>query len=775
MKKYKSILAAVMMMTATLTAPFSAVNAEEAYTMNINIDLSAEKKAISPLIYGINQYSNDLSKVTATAVRQGGNRMTAYNWENNASNAGSDWKHSSDNNLSDSDEPADCVQVLSKEAEKYGIPYKFTTLQMAGYVAADKDGVVTEEEAAPSDRWNEVVFTKNAPFADTPDLTDGKVYMDEYVNYIVNTLGDSKSPTGIQGYSLDNEPVLWDHTHSRIHPQTLTIEELKNKSVEMATAIKKIDPNAEVFGPALYGYTAFDHLDDDDNSNEWENIKAENNYHWYLDCYLDQMKKASDEAGIRLLDVLDIHYYSESARVGVEDRLQSVRTLYEKGFVENSWIGQWCQENVPILPTVQKSIDTYFPGTKLAITEYNFGGEDPSGTISHAEALGCFADAGVYLATMWGGNPYQFSAINLYTNYDGKGSSFGDMLIPTKTEDVSLSSAYAAIKGDDQGTVTAMITNKDLENAENAVINLENADTSYEAAAVYAVYGDSADIRLIDIVENVKDNAVNVELPAYSAAMVVITDDASDFEGLELYDPDKFVKKTETFEDIENMINDNGYVEVPISDPEHLVRIDITADVTSSAGSSWGTAGCAVCINAVDSEGTKFWTSKSYSLGLGKGSFASVEFDGTLTNEEEVVNAVVADGKIELQKWWDASEKAEGDIEDIISVEYKKIEVIYEYENTENPDEQDKTEPTEPSEPTDIVYGDANCDGKVTIADATAILQSIGNADKYSLSEQGTLNADVNGEKGVSPDDAIVIQKIDAKLIKLTDLPLKAE
>ena len=58
-------------------------------------------------------------------------------------------------------------------------------------------------------------------------------------------------------------------------------------------------------------------------------------------------------------------------------------TLYEKGFVENSWIGQWWQENIPILPTIQNSIDTYYPGTKLAITEYNFGGDDEvSGAIA---------------------------------------------------------------------------------------------------------------------------------------------------------------------------------------------------------------------------------------------------------------------------------------------------------------------------------------------------------------------------------------------------------
>ena len=707
MKRCKALLAAVMVMAASLSLPYQAVNAEGSYDINIKIDLGGETKAISPYIYGINQYGNqkNYNNVTVTAVRQGGNRMVAYNWENNASNAGADWKHTSDNNISDSDDPADCVQVLSSEAASYGIDYKMTTLQLCGYVAADKDGVVKEEEAAPSDRWNEVVITKGSAFSDTPDLTDGKVYMDEYVNFIINTLGDSTSATGIQGYSLDNEPALWSSTHPLIHPGQTTIAELHDKSVAMAKAVKTLDPNAEIFGPALYGYTAYDHLDDDDSSTEWETLKEANGYLWYIDCYLDQMKQASDEAGVRLLDVLDIHYYSESARVSVEDRLQSVRTLYEKGFAENSWIGEWCQENVPILPTVQASIDKYYPGTKLAVTEYNFGGEDLSGTIAQAEALGCFADAGVYMASIWGGNSYQFAGINLYTNYDGKGSSFGDMLVPTVTDDVSLASSYASINGTDQGTVTAMVTNKDMTNSENAVISLNNSNTTYEAAAVYAVYGDSADIRLIDVIDNVEDNVVNVTLPAYSAAMVVITDDASDFDGLEVYDPDQYRQEIVTIDNPSDYINASGYVEIPITDPEHLARIDVTANVTSSAGSTWGSAGCAVCINAVDSAGTDFWTSESYSLKLGTGSTASIEFDGTLSNDGTYVEALVADGKVELQHWWDSSEKLEAKIDDVISIEYTQIKVIYEYENgtSEN------------------VRGDVNADGNFSVADVVML------------------------------------------------------
>lgn len=742
MKKTSSFITALAVTFSALSATcsFPVANATGSYNMNITIDLGGQKKEISPYIYGINQYGNQSSykDVKVNAVRQGGNRMTAYNWENNASNAGSDWKYSSDNNLSSSDEPADCVQKFSAEAEKYGFDYKLTTLQLAGYVASDKDGTVSEEETAPSKRWNKVSITKGSAFDKEPDLTDGTVYMDEYVNYIINKLGNSQSETGIQGYSLDNEPALWHHTHSRIHPECVGMAELTEKSIEMASAVKALDPNAEIFGPALYGYTAYDHLADDDSSDEWEQIKAKGGYHWYIDYYLDEMKKAETENGKRLLDVLDIHYYSESAREGAEDRVQSVRTLYEKGFAENSWIGQWCQENVPILPTVQESIDKYYPETKLAVSEYNFGGgDDVSGTIAQAEALGCYADAGVYFATLWGGEPFIFSGINLYTNYDGNGGSFGDTLVPTVTDDVSLASSYASINGNDNGFVTAMVTNKSMTDSENASIILKNSDTDYKTAVVYAVYGDSEEIRLIDVIKNIENNTVNVELPAFSASMVVISDDASDFENLDNSGENETVRNIVEFKEPEKMINSNGYVEIPIEDPEHLRKIIITADVTSGAGSSWGSAGCAVSINAVDKNGNKFWTSESYNLKLGSQSTAEVKFDGTLSNDGDYVEAVIADGKIELQKWWDSSEKQEAGIDDVIDVKYTNVKVVYEL-------------------PATNVAGDVNSDGIFSIADAVSMQKYLLGAGSLKKPTAG----DVNKDSKLDVFDLVVMRKM---------------
>ena len=76
------------------------------------------------------------------------------------------------------------------------------------------------------------------------------------------------------------------------------------------------------------------------------------------------------------------------------------------------------------------------------------------------------------------------------------------------------------------------------------------------------------------------------------------------------------------------------------------------------------------------------------------------------------------------------------------------------------------TETTVSEENVSGLKGDANEDGKVSISDAVRILQYVANSGKYELSEQGKINADVDGKAGVTGSDAAEIQKYDAGLIK---------
>ncbi len=76
-------------------------------------------------------------------------------------------------------------------------------------------------------------------------------------------------------------------------------------------------------------------------------------------------------------------------------------------------------------------------------------------------------------------------------------------------------------------------------------------------------------------------------------------------------------------------------------------------------------------------------------------------FDGTFTNDEETVEAVIYDGKVEVQKWWDYSEKQEQEIADTLTMKISNVQVIYAVSDT--------------------LQGDVNADGKFDIADVVLL------------------------------------------------------
>src|SRR5687768_11051380 len=78
------------------------------YAVNFVVDPSQDVRPISRFIYGVNQ-SLDGAFANATFTRLGGNRWTAYNWENNASNAGSDFQFQNDGFLGGGNTPGGAV------------------------------------------------------------------------------------------------------------------------------------------------------------------------------------------------------------------------------------------------------------------------------------------------------------------------------------------------------------------------------------------------------------------------------------------------------------------------------------------------------------------------------------------------------------------------------------------------------------------------------------------------------------------------------------------
>jgi hypothetical protein len=515
------------------------------FEVNFSIDTSKDRAPISPYIYGTN---DDLTGTeNFTARRIGGNRMTTYNWENNASNAGDDWHHSSDNYIpwyyggvpwgGNMDEPGVGISGFHDKSLKQGA-YTLATLQTSGYVAADKDGNVTSDQKAPSDRWVKVLPAKNAPFSLVPDLTDGAVYMDEFVNYLVNKHGDASTSTGIKGYSIDNEPALWSKTHPYMHPDKAKSTEVLQKSVDLAKAVKKVDPYAEMFGPVLYGFSSYMFLDSDD----WDTVKG--SYDWYIDYYLDKMRIESAKEGKRLLDVLDLHWYPEvSSSTGIRItssntndnvevnklRMQAPRSLWDPSYQENSWIGQHYRSFLPLIPRLQKSIDTYNSGTKLAFTEYNYGGESHvTGGIATADALGIFGKHNVYMANYWKmvnsteAAPYSSAAFKIYNNYDGQGGKFGNTKVASETTDIENSSIYSSVFNENDDTLHLIVINKNYDHNMNAVFNLAGG-TTYKSAKVYAFDKNSSNITEREGVTSIENNQFTYKMEELSVYHIVLS------------------------------------------------------------------------------------------------------------------------------------------------------------------------------------------------------------------------------------------------------------
>ena len=97
---------------------------------------------ISPYVYGINDYYNlKFAPRNLPFDRTGGNRWTAYNWENNASNAGNDYNYENDDYLGGGLIPAEAVRsrVATDRANDVA---SLIIVQLQGYVAADFAGPV---------------------------------------------------------------------------------------------------------------------------------------------------------------------------------------------------------------------------------------------------------------------------------------------------------------------------------------------------------------------------------------------------------------------------------------------------------------------------------------------------------------------------------------------------------------------------------------------------------------------------------------------------------
>ena len=551
----------------------------------LSVDANAARHPISPLIYGINEwpgYNNGqwtdsgMSEAMRVGVRRwGGNNATSYNWQNDMKNNDNDWYFSTyvvgdgttstfnifhEQNLRSGTVSLGTVPVMdwtpktppvtpvlgvalscSYSVSKYGHqaqedPYRTVGGEICGngvYATGPNAGKRIAND--PSDVYQPM----------TP------AFAGQWVQAILSKYG-AADLGGVQIWSLDNEPEWWDSTHVDIYPKAATYDDMMKRNIDTAAAVKAADPTALITGPVQAGWPGM-LFSKADFYNGWSvspfqywDNPLDRNAHGGVDWtpyYLQQMQKYEQDHGVRLLDYLDVHAYirpealSESAgNTAMETlRLTSTRALWDPNYLLPI-TGNGCNDynaicdatgtQIPpmLVRRLQQWIRDNYPGTKTAITEYDWGALDSiTGAVAQADILGIFGREGLDLGTVWpainltpatpGG-----LAFKLFTNYDGVGNQFGETSVQAASDNPDTLSIFAAQRSDT--ALTILVLNKT-----SAPIADTVALNSFTPAGSVQVWQySSANLNAIQHLNDLSaaSGSISATFPAYSMTLFVV-------------------------------------------------------------------------------------------------------------------------------------------------------------------------------------------------------------------------------------------------------------
>jgi hypothetical protein len=480
--------------------------------------------------------SSVVSDLNASLVRNGGNLASRYNWQLNCTNHDQDFFYESigaDGQAVDDQRDSDVfvrvargggaepsvtipmIDWLSKLGPDEGILPSFS---IAKYGPQDDSDMFLPD--AGNGLQNGIpIIVNDKNDASVPNST---AFEQSFVDYL--QAHPSEHPP-LKYFTLDNEPDLWSNTHADVvHPHAGFAAgkfdpnnegdkstAYANRFVQFARMIKQRVPDALILGPetsSYFGYAVspfdrqyannraangdpgayFSYPLDGDLAGHYRTVTQANPDGEYMPWLLGQLRSAQGNDS-RLLDYFTLHYYPDDVSVSLDvtpalqaERSHSTRALWDPSFT-------FTADGVPVaLQLIRRMhtwVDANYPGTKVGITEYDWGAENHvNGATALADVLGIFGREGLDLATAFPYPPppdpndlahtgFTYSAFKMYRNYDGKKSTFGDMNVQlSPIPDPDNFGFYAAQRTSDN-KLTVMLINKGG-SAQDVQINFAN-------------------------------------------------------------------------------------------------------------------------------------------------------------------------------------------------------------------------------------------------------------------------------------------------------------
>ncbi len=437
-------------------------------TPTLSVDAAAGQHPINPNIYGIVNYGLDptfAQEIKVPNIRWGGDGTTRYNWQVDSSNSGFDWYFMGGNGSSNPVPGASADQMINtfKPAGAGAlitipiIPYINSTSAWTCSFPTSVYGAQqsTNPYVHPNGQnCGNSLTTSGTQLTDTNILANhipNSVTLQQgWIQHLVGTFGTAANG-GVPFYQLDNEPGGWSNTHRDVEPTQPAYSTVVSLGQQYAAMIKQVDPSAMVLGPS------------DFTLGGWIGSPSQQSNLYAGQYYLQQMAAYNGQTGKRVLDYFDEHYYPQFSSPATQ--LASTRTLWDPTYNGGTWVEQYFFNGpMQLIPRFHQWIGQYYPGTKLAISEYSIdsGNKLITDALAEADVLGIFGQQGVDFANMWippaPTDPIAY-AFRLFRNYDSQGSQFGGTGISAMSTNPGNLSVYAAQRASDNA-LTVVVLNK---------------------------------------------------------------------------------------------------------------------------------------------------------------------------------------------------------------------------------------------------------------------------------------------------------------------------
>ncbi len=492
----------------------------------LTVDAGSSLHPINPNIYGIVSYGLDTTfaqQIKVPNIRWGGDGTTRYNWQVDSSNSGFDWYFIGGSGETNPVPSASADTMI----RSYAPAAALMTIPIIPYVNSTSKSTCSFPVSVygPQQSTNPYVHPNgdscgNSISSNGTQLLDNNILDNHiansitlqqgWVQHFVATFGTA-AKGGVPFYQLDNEPLGWANTHRDVQPTTPAYSTIVSLGQQYAAMIKQQDPSASVLGPS------------DFTLGGWIGTPIQQNNLYAAQYYLQQMAAYDTTHGGRILDYFDEHYYPQFSSPATQ--LASTRTFWDTTYNGGTWVEQYYFDGpMQLIPRFHQWIAQYYPGTKLAFSEYSIdsGNKLITDALAEADVLGIFGWQGVDLANMWGApaptDPIAY-AFRLYRNYNGQGGEFGDVSVQATSSNAPSLAVYAATRSSD-GALTLVVINKTTA-AVPATLSLAN----FLSTGLAELYSYSA-ANLLAITSvgpvPVTANALTYDFPAYSATVLVL-------------------------------------------------------------------------------------------------------------------------------------------------------------------------------------------------------------------------------------------------------------